>query len=127
MKEPTDTKNLLTPEEIDAIKITKDDTDELGETAAIGLTDCEEDHRKHVKRVIYLLEQRLKEKVAKAQHAKDMARLDSQRDDIAQTIARLPKGTIGITDPEWANKRLEQAYPKAAQIIALIKGESDGK
>ena len=56
----------LTDDEIDAVKITQDDTDELEEMATIGLTDCEEDHREYAKRVPYLLEQRLKIKVAEA-------------------------------------------------------------
>lgn len=42
------------------------------------------------------------------------------RDGIAEIIAKLPKGTIGITDPAYYQKRLEQAYPKADEILSML-------
>jgi len=52
--------------------------------------------------------------------------MGSVKEDIAGIIAELPKGTIGITDPAWANKRLQQAYPKAAQILSLVCKRIEG-
>jgi len=52
--------------------------------------------------------------------------MGSVREDIAGIIAALPKGTVGITDPAWANKRLQQAYPKADQILSLVCKRIEG-
>jgi len=41
-------------------------------------------------------------------------------DNIAEIIAKLPKGTIGLTDPEYYQKRLAQAYTKADEILPLL-------
>jgi len=52
--------------------------------------------------------------------------MGSVREDITGIIAALPKGTVGITDPAWANKRLQQAYPKADQILSLVCKRIEG-
>jgi len=52
--------------------------------------------------------------------------MGSVKEDIAGIIAALPKGTVGITDPAWANKRLQQAYPKADQILSLVCKRIEG-
>uniref|UniRef100_A0A6M3KYT8 Homing endonuclease n=1 Tax=viral metagenome TaxID=1070528 RepID=A0A6M3KYT8_9ZZZZ len=42
------------------------------------------------------------------------------RDSIAEIIAKLPKGTVGITDPIYYQRRLEQSYPKADEILPML-------
>jgi hypothetical protein len=48
------------------------------------------------------------------------------KEEIAGIIAALPKGTVGITDPAWANKRLQQAYPKADTILSRVCKRIEG-
>ncbi|KKN15917.1 hypothetical protein LCGC14_0981090 [marine sediment metagenome] len=89
------TEELLNPDELDTIQITQDDKNELEEMATIGLTDCEEDHEEYAKRVPYLLEQRLKEKVAKA----DKARLCPDCLGEKRTLVRGKDGSFNGKSP----------------------------
>jgi len=42
-------------------------------------------------------------------------------EQVVQIIAKLPKGTVGITDPLWVARRVEQERPKSVEILNLIK------
>ena len=50
--------------------------------------------------------------------------MDELREKIAGELAKIPKGYVGITDPEWHARRLNAARVQADQILALIDPEA---
>lgn len=118
---------MLSPEEIDAIQISQDDRDELEEMATIGLTNCEEDHEEYAKRVPYLLEQRLKERVAKAQEAQTLQPV--MREAFKKIIGCFTRNVIHterqrsdnlLSSIQWSNEIFKHEEWIESQILPLI-------
>jgi len=39
------------------------------------------------------------------------------KEEVATIIAKIPKGRVGITDPQYHQRRMELAYSKADEIL----------
>ncbi len=52
-----------------------------------------------------------------------MTKQEEIREGIAEELAKIPKGYIGITDPEWHERRLVKARVQARAVIDYLHSQ----